>query len=56
MRHIFRVGITRDFVKPDGTFSFDNMGLNLLNNAIGVEFELLPEGRADLADRPCAGL
>lgn len=43
MRHIFRVGITRDFVKPDGTFSFDNMGLNLLNNAIGVAFELLPE-------------
>lgn len=43
MRQIFRVGITRDFVKPDGTFSFDNMGLNLLNNAIGVAFELLPE-------------
>ena len=55
MRHIFRVGITRDFVKPDGTFSFDNMGLNLLNNAIGVAFELLPETRRPCA-RPCAGL
>ena len=43
MRQKFRVGITRDFVKPDGTFSFDNMGLNLLDNAPGVEYELLAQ-------------
>ena len=43
MRQTFRVGITRDFVKPDGSFSFDNMGIDLLNNAPGVEYELLAE-------------
>lgn len=43
MRQTFRVGITRDFVKPDGTFNFDNMSLSLLDNASGVEYELLPE-------------
>jgi D-3-phosphoglycerate dehydrogenase len=43
MRQTFRVGITRDFVRPDGTFCFDNMGLNLLDNASGVEYEFLPE-------------
>ena len=43
MRQTFRVGITRDFVRPDGTFSFDNMGLSLLATAPGVEYELLAD-------------
>ena len=56
MRQTFRVGITRDFVKPDGSFSFDNMGIDLLNNAPGVEYELLAEDAETLRARPCAEL
>ena len=35
MRHRFRVGVTRDFLKPDGTSGFGDIGLGLLESAIG---------------------
>lgn len=39
----FRVGLTRDFLKPDGTLGFGDIGLELLDEAPGVEWEFLPE-------------
>ncbi|MCC2670304.1 MAG: dehydrogenase, partial [Armatimonadetes bacterium] len=44
----FRVGLTRDFLKPDGTISFGDIGLSLLDQAPGVEWEFLPENTAEL--------
>ncbi len=38
---VFRVGITRDFLKPDGTPAFGDIGLSLLDQAAGVQWEFL---------------
>lgn len=38
---MFRVGVTRDFLKPDGTNGFGDIGLSLLDDA-GVGWEYLP--------------
>ncbi|HEX5444502.1 MAG TPA: NAD(P)-dependent oxidoreductase [Pirellulales bacterium] len=40
---LFRVGITQDFLKPDGTLGFGDIGLDLLSNAAGIEWEFLAE-------------
>ena len=51
MGQTFRVGLTRDFLKPDGTLGFGDIGLSVLDKAAGVEWEFLaedtPELRAD---------
>ena len=51
MGQTFRVGLTRDFLKPDGTLGFGDIGLSALDEAAGVEWEFLaedtPELRAD---------
>src|SRR5262245_53386625 len=39
----FRVGITRDFLKPDGTIGFGDIGLGLLDEAPGVRRDFLAE-------------
>lgn len=39
----FRVGVTRDFLNPDGTVGFGEIGLELLDEAPGVSWEFLPE-------------
>src|SRR5437870_2591371 len=39
----FRIGLTRDFLKPDGSIGFGDIGLSLLDAAPGVEWEFLPE-------------
>jgi D-3-phosphoglycerate dehydrogenase len=44
----FRVGVTRDFLKPDGTLSYGDVGLRLLDEAPGVEWGFLAEDTADL--------
>lgn len=44
----FRVGLTRDFLKPDGTLGFGDIGLDLLDRAPGVEWEFLPEDTREL--------
>jgi phosphoglycerate dehydrogenase-like enzyme len=41
MRDGFLVGVTRDFLKPDGTLGFGDIGLALFDEA-GVEWEYLP--------------
>lgn len=42
-RSAFRVGLTRDFLRPDGTIGFGDIGLNLLETAPDVEWDFLPE-------------
>jgi phosphoglycerate dehydrogenase-like enzyme len=44
----FRAGVTRDFLKPDGTLSYGDIGLGLLDEARGVEWGFLAEDTAEL--------
>lgn len=44
----FRVGVTRDFLKPDGSHGFGDVGLSRLDAAPGVLWEFLPEKRREL--------
>jgi phosphoglycerate dehydrogenase-like enzyme len=44
----FRVGVTRDFLRPDGTVAFGDIGLGLLDAAPGVAWEFLPEDTREL--------
>jgi len=48
MPELFRVGLTRDFLKPDGTLGFGDIGLELLDQAPGIEWEFLPENTPEL--------
>jgi phosphoglycerate dehydrogenase-like enzyme len=41
MAEPFRVGVTRDFLKPDGTLAHGDVGLGLLDEARGVEWGFL---------------
>src|SRR5262245_8031455 len=51
----FRVGITRDFLKPDGSPGFGDIGLDVLAGTPHVSHEFLPdcgpEIPLDVADR-----
>lgn len=44
----FRVGLTRDFLKPDGSLGFGDIGMSLLDEAPGVRWEFLAEQHAEL--------
>ena len=48
MSQTFRVGLTRDILAPDGTIGFGDIGLSLLDDAAGVEWEILAENRSPL--------
>ena len=48
MSQTFRVGLTRDILAPDGTIGFGDIGLSLLDEAAGVEWEILAENRSPL--------
>ncbi len=48
MHSPFRVGVTRDFLKPDGTLGFGDIGLGLLDAAKGVTWEFLTEDTQEL--------
>ncbi len=39
----FRIGLTRDFLKPDGSIGFGDIGLSLLDAAPNVVWNFLPE-------------
>jgi len=45
MQEAFRVGLTRDFLREDGTIGWGDIGLGALDEAKGVEWEFLSEGR-----------
>jgi D-3-phosphoglycerate dehydrogenase len=51
----FRVGVTRDFLKPDGTVGFGDIGLDLLDEAPGVEWEFLAEDSPELRGEQVSG-
>ncbi|MBM3956815.1 MAG: dehydrogenase [Gemmatimonadetes bacterium] len=48
MTRAFRVGLTRDFLKPDGSLGFGDIGLGLLGEHEGVEWEFLAEDTREL--------
>lgn len=48
MEEPFRVGLTRDARRPDGAVVFGDIGLGLLENADGVEWEFLAEDADEL--------
>ncbi len=51
MQRGFRVGLTRDFLRPDGTVGWGDIGLDRLDGAPGVEWEFLAEGGEELGAR-----
>jgi D-3-phosphoglycerate dehydrogenase len=44
----FRVGITRDFLRPDGTLSFGDIGVGLFHKHPEVVYEFLAENSPEL--------
>ena len=38
----FRVGLTRDFLKPDGSVGFGDIGLEMLDQTHGLSWDFLP--------------
>jgi len=44
----FRVGITRDFLKPDGSLGFGDIGLEVLDEDARISREFLPDYGAEL--------
>ena len=49
MRERFRVGLTRDFLRPDGTVGWGDIGLRMLEGASDVEWEFLPDDASELS-------
>lgn len=48
MPESFRIGLTRDFLNPDGTLGFGDIGLSVLDEADGVSWEFMPASSAEL--------
>jgi D-3-phosphoglycerate dehydrogenase len=46
---MFHVGLTRDFLRPDGTLVLGDIGLSLLDGAPEVKYEFLADDRPELA-------
>lgn len=40
---MFKVGITKDFLNPDGKLVYDDIGLSILDNEAGLQYEFLKE-------------
>ena len=55
MSETFRVGLTRDFLAPDGSLGYGDIGLGLLDAAPGVVREFLPENVSELRPEDVAG-
>lgn len=54
MSATFRVGVTRDFLKPDGTLGFGDVGLSMLEQG-GLAWEFMPEPTTELRPEQLAG-
>jgi D-3-phosphoglycerate dehydrogenase len=54
-RREFRVGVTRDFLNPEGRVGFGDIGLGLLDNAPGVSWEFLPQNTEELGPHQVRG-
>lgn len=48
MAHPVRVALTRDFLRPDGSPAFGDMGLGLLDRQPSIRWEFLPEHHCEL--------
>ena len=48
MAEKFRVGLTRDFLTPEGELAFRDIGLGLLDDNPNVEYEFFPELRSEV--------
>ena len=53
---VFRVGVTRDFLDRDGRVSLGDVGLGLLDEAPGVEWEFLADDAPELVADHARGL
>ena len=42
MHQPFRVGLTRDFLKPDGSIGFGDIGLDMLDRSEDIKWDFLP--------------
>lgn len=51
----FRIGLTRDFLKADGSIGFGEIGLELLDAADNIQWEFLPENALVLQPEQVAG-
>ncbi len=49
MSQPFTVGVTRDFLRPDGSLGFGDIGLSLLDAEPGVHWEFLAESAPELS-------
>jgi len=47
----FRVGITSDFLKPDGTLGFGDIGLDILSGDAQIQVDFLPDYGGELPAR-----
>jgi D-3-phosphoglycerate dehydrogenase len=59
MAERFRIGVTRDFLKPDGSLGFGDIGLSQFDADPGVAWSYLPENEPILRPEtiaPCDGL
>jgi phosphoglycerate dehydrogenase-like enzyme len=45
---MFQVGITRDFLSPDGSIAFGDIGLSRLDDAPNIHWEFLPDNVSEL--------
>ena len=52
---MFRVGLTRDFLTPDGSFAYRDIGFGLLEQARGVKYEFLAEDTRELSAEQVRG-
>ncbi|MDA0747407.1 MAG: NAD(P)-dependent oxidoreductase [bacterium] len=55
MSSIFRVGVTHDFLKADGTLGFGDIGLGLLEGTDGVEWTFLKDQGGELRPEQVQG-
>jgi phosphoglycerate dehydrogenase-like enzyme len=51
----FRVGVTRDFIRPNGELGFGGAGVRLLEQTPGIEVTFLPEHGKELRPEDIAG-
>lgn len=40
---MFKIGLTRDFLTPEGNLTYKNIGLDILDNTPGIQYEFLKE-------------
>jgi D-3-phosphoglycerate dehydrogenase len=48
MKDIFKVGLTRDFLKPDGSIGFGDIGLAALEGIPGLKWEFLASSASEI--------